>query len=634
VVVLETNRIDYIYDYVEVDKEDLELLSDSLVKGLERLRFIQHLGVVGEAFPLARHDKLEHAYGVYWLCKLTRDWARGLNTNDKALRLAGLLHGVGHAPWTYTTEQAILQLYWLHEDTRRWLDAIFERCVRFIGNNALQDEAQHVVSVGNFYALYPWLTVARIASTNGMDNQLGKHVALHLLDSRLFGHKLLRTLDRVDYTLRDLHYLGTARIHLNIGPFLRGFHRKPDQSIGLPPFNDVVEAAHRSLVNEVYRCLEVRWISALACKAMVKAVIDGHTTAEELTRLTDEDLVRFLAQEAVPRFDAKQVLDRVRKGNIVHVVSARCTRGRNPIDGETAIAGVHKKRFYSYPRERGVIVDCIPSESGEEEDDLQVNVGFDLETGKVRHAIGAVFRCEGVAADELESATLSHAADVFSFLFGMRVRVNFEPYEADVERTAANVLRKVVKRLRPEEAVWDKDWDMWEWGKLLCEIESETESGNLAEMAKHFVQYPNHFTVAVCEAVYRAMKRTRRRKGEANAELDKRRQRRKEYRCYLDNVLKQKRSGRRFWALPSVIMLDGEGRTKGEFDVVVVSVRRAHGGPVLVDLHEVTESNTPVKRREAEDKFERMERLIRQRFGARSGIQVRGWLSGERVWRR
>ncbi|RME13324.1 MAG: HD domain-containing protein, partial [Aquificota bacterium] len=72
---------------------------------LQRLRFINQLGIAYLVFPSAQHSRFEHSLGTM---ELAGRIFESLGLRDKRLyqlvRLAGLLHDVGHTPFSHTTE--------------------------------------------------------------------------------------------------------------------------------------------------------------------------------------------------------------------------------------------------------------------------------------------------------------------------------------------------------------------------------------------------------------------------------------------------------------------------------------------------------------------------------------------------
>ncbi len=105
---------DPIYGFIRADAKELCLI-DSLV--FQRLRHIKQLGLTYLVFPSAQHSRFEHALGVLHLTdrlyrKLEGDKDGRIH---KIIRLAGLLHDLGHPPFSHTTE-VLLPEEKTHED--------------------------------------------------------------------------------------------------------------------------------------------------------------------------------------------------------------------------------------------------------------------------------------------------------------------------------------------------------------------------------------------------------------------------------------------------------------------------------------------------------------------------------------
>ncbi|MCS6958322.1 MAG: HD domain-containing protein [Aquificaceae bacterium] len=72
---------------------------------LQRLRFINQLGITNLVFPSAQHSRFEHSLGTMELAGRIYG-SLGLKDDRfyQIVRLAGLLHDVGHTPFSHTTE--------------------------------------------------------------------------------------------------------------------------------------------------------------------------------------------------------------------------------------------------------------------------------------------------------------------------------------------------------------------------------------------------------------------------------------------------------------------------------------------------------------------------------------------------
>ncbi|PKI53962.1 hypothetical protein CRG98_025664 [Punica granatum] len=106
----------------------------------QRLRDLKQLGLVHMVYPGASHSRFEHSLGVYWLAgeavhaiKACQGLELGIDRFDmETVKLAGLLHDVGHGPFSHLFEKAILPQIlhgsnWSHEDMSvRMIDYIVD----------------------------------------------------------------------------------------------------------------------------------------------------------------------------------------------------------------------------------------------------------------------------------------------------------------------------------------------------------------------------------------------------------------------------------------------------------------------------------------------------------------------------
>ncbi|XP_073059282.1 uncharacterized protein [Primulina eburnea] len=95
----------------------------------QRLRDLKQLGLSYMVYPGAVHSRFEHSLGAYWLAseaisrlKTYQGLELGIDRFDiQTVKLAGLLHDVGHGPFSHTFEREFLprvlnDLTWSHEE--------------------------------------------------------------------------------------------------------------------------------------------------------------------------------------------------------------------------------------------------------------------------------------------------------------------------------------------------------------------------------------------------------------------------------------------------------------------------------------------------------------------------------------
>ncbi|KAJ8773800.1 hypothetical protein K2173_008263 [Erythroxylum novogranatense] len=117
---------DNVHGYIYIDPLCLKFVD---TEQFQRLRDLKQLGLTNMVYPGAVHSRFEHCLGVYWLAgeavhKLRAHQGKELgieNLDVKAVKLAGLLHDIGHGPFSHLFERAFLprvlgDLTWCHED--------------------------------------------------------------------------------------------------------------------------------------------------------------------------------------------------------------------------------------------------------------------------------------------------------------------------------------------------------------------------------------------------------------------------------------------------------------------------------------------------------------------------------------
>ena len=109
--------IDPIHDFIRVYNHELQLIDDPI---FQRLRRIRQLSGAHLTYPAAQHTRFEHSLGVMHISGLAGRalHEKGiLKTDDIGiLRLSGLLHDIGHGPFSHLFEEIIQKKKMSHED--------------------------------------------------------------------------------------------------------------------------------------------------------------------------------------------------------------------------------------------------------------------------------------------------------------------------------------------------------------------------------------------------------------------------------------------------------------------------------------------------------------------------------------
>jgi len=114
---------DPIHDFIGVTNVESKIINS---KPYQRLRRIKQLSGGHFVYPTAEHTRFAHCIGVMHLAGRTgRKLLSDLNLGDNVLqevRVAGLLHDLGHGPFSHVFEEALIEKRgWNHEDVTEWL---------------------------------------------------------------------------------------------------------------------------------------------------------------------------------------------------------------------------------------------------------------------------------------------------------------------------------------------------------------------------------------------------------------------------------------------------------------------------------------------------------------------------------
>lgn len=162
---------DPVHGYVEVEDFALALLDSP---PLQRLRYVRQLGFSYLVYPGANHTRFEHSLGTMFLADIAcRRF--GLSDNERMLVVAaGLLHDVGHGPFSHASEP-LMEM--------------------FLGRS--HDDIGPVVEGDEAGILRTWgIDPAELCAV-----VQGKHPLSGIIHGDL-------DVDRMDYLLRDAYYTG------------------------------------------------------------------------------------------------------------------------------------------------------------------------------------------------------------------------------------------------------------------------------------------------------------------------------------------------------------------------------------------------------------------------------------------
>ena len=196
---------DPIHNFIHVTTEERKVI-DSLA--FQRLRHITQLATTYYIYPSATHKRFEHSLGVMELAgrvfeiitdinNIRHDTVRDIlpppsdyEEWKKNVRIAALLHDIGHLPFSHAAEKELLPINYSHE----------KLTIELIENSELTKILEGL-------RLTPKL-IAKIAVGPKEYKTETFNIWETLLSEIIVGNSF--GVDRIDYLLRDSHHVGVA----------------------------------------------------------------------------------------------------------------------------------------------------------------------------------------------------------------------------------------------------------------------------------------------------------------------------------------------------------------------------------------------------------------------------------------
>ncbi|MEM1566285.1 MAG: HD domain-containing protein [Candidatus Bathyarchaeia archaeon] len=189
---------DPIYGYVYITESEREVIDSYPVQRLRRLR---QLAGAEYVYPGANHTRFEHSVGVMYLSgKVVENpnISQTVSEEDvEAVRLAGLLHDVGHGPFSHVFEHLLTKkLGKTHEDMTVWI----------IKNSELKDV---------------------LGKLGHNPEYIAEMAAGYLPDrSKAFLNQIIRSsidVDKLDFVVRDTYHTGAEYGFVDIFRLIHSF---------------------------------------------------------------------------------------------------------------------------------------------------------------------------------------------------------------------------------------------------------------------------------------------------------------------------------------------------------------------------------------------------------------------------
>jgi HD superfamily phosphohydrolase len=276
---------------------------------MQRLKYIKQLDLSYLVFPGANHTRFEHSLGTMQVAKTL--FSDALGRKEPEFSYVGLLHDIGHGPFSHLSEPFIEQyLGKNHEE---------------IGVDRIKDSE-----------------IADIISESGM--------SLNKILSYFKGSEKIDVVggtlgaDRIDYLMRDSHYTGVAYGVID-------YHRLQAKLVLYKGKVAILEGgiagaesmliARYFMFSSVYMHHAKVIASQMLRRAMEIALEDGIFDAQQMSQMSDEQLLLSIAGSKSQ--DAKELVSRIMERKLYK--RAYDGRVRKGLDVEEVREAVMKAGF-------------------------------------------------------------------------------------------------------------------------------------------------------------------------------------------------------------------------------------------------------------------------------------------------
>ncbi|ADD08939.1 HD domain-containing protein [Candidatus Aciduliprofundum boonei] len=291
---------DAIHGSIKFEEVTLRLLE---TPEMQRLSGIKQLGLGYLVFPGANHTRLEHSIGVGYVAGRMGEVLRLPKEEINLLKAAGMLHDLGHSPFSHTLE------YLLYEKTK--LDhmeittKIIEGKIDLLEGLDIEDRERIHEILGDYgldtkqigKMILGETEEINLDSFNGNASFFGgeKNYLVNMISGSLDA-------DQIDYLLRDAHYTGVAHGAIDFPRILHTLKIKNGELMidkkGVPALEGML-VARALMYSAVYFHKTNRIGELMLSRAVEEIEMDNWL---EIYRYNDSELISLLlSQGGYPR---------------------------------------------------------------------------------------------------------------------------------------------------------------------------------------------------------------------------------------------------------------------------------------------------------------------------------------------
>ena len=201
--------------YGEITLSPLEILCID-ARPMQRLREVSQLGGAERVYPGATHTRFLHSLGVMHLSGMYAEHLSMSNKQTRLLRLAGLMHDIGHGPYSHQFDDVAYKKAGLkhgHDDQRKRLlvelmpnemKLVYDNSMKEVWKKNVKDELQDILeqNIPEGEDLEPLFLDLMELVSKVFEGENEGSAEFNIIQGPLGA-------DRIDFVLRDSYYCGT-----------------------------------------------------------------------------------------------------------------------------------------------------------------------------------------------------------------------------------------------------------------------------------------------------------------------------------------------------------------------------------------------------------------------------------------
>jgi HD superfamily phosphohydrolase len=379
-------RYDPLYRVVDVTDE-IRFVEGNAKTQFDRLKGIANLGILPEVLEMAKYPKYEHHLGTVYQINCLLDMKKDTMDHKYCLplKLSAIFLHVGHLPFTYSTERALLLASSSGTDdlNNKAKNYIKKRMKKVLQEADFDDKEQEehlekLFSIDNYKILYRYISCyiflekwKKIQREYELKDDDKATILKNLIDTKNDGYGYLELANKADFVQRDALYFGTVK--LDISPKQLYGQELPGHTSEVFSIDEkkLIESNLDYLSERFYNSDRIRWVSRLYEKIVANLILSKNFKMEWLDNLDDPQFKRIITENSAPDSKpanlskkwvkrAKDVFeDTIQFYRIFELSDISFEKQENVIDIEYKLLGKNEstRGLLAYPFEKGLLLD-------------------------------------------------------------------------------------------------------------------------------------------------------------------------------------------------------------------------------------------------------------------------------------